>query len=408
MQMQTENLSSNDNPEMIDTKTPLMKWYQTASDVIVTAEVRGEYVPCVTFTNERLTVTAKTVNTNIFHKKVEENYKIDSELYSEVNENDCSWSINSNGGLRIQLSKKNKSSWLSPFKNNGYRTCVNVDWAHWEDSDEEDESPNNGTPDMAEMMKNMGGGMPGMGGGMPDMAEMMKNMGGEGGMAEMMKNMGGEGGMADMMKNMGGEGGLAEMMKNMGGEGGMAEMMKNMGGEGGMAEMMKNIGGNNSEERGTMEAGEQILDQNNFDELLKKMPNIEDELNKDGSNSSEEDDDDTSEEEEDSSNEESDNEHTPLSNYQEINSEKELLDNFAGAPSEETSAEAPSEETSAEAPSEETSAEAPSEETSAEAPSEETSAEAPSVETSAEAPSVETSAEAPSEETSQCSGHCCG
>ena len=369
MQMQTENLSSNDNPEMIDTKTPLMKWYQTASDVIVTAEVRGEYVPCVTFTNERLTVTAKTVNTNIFHKKVEENYKIDSELYSEVNENDCSWSINSNGGLRIQLSKKNKSSWLSPFKNNGYRTCVNVDWAHWEDSDEEDESPNNGTPDMAEMMKNMGGGMPGMGGGMPDMAEMMKNMGGEGG---------------------------------------MAEMMKNMGGEGGMAEMMKNIGGNNSEERGTMEAGEQILDQNNFDELLKKMPNIEDELNKDGSNSSEEDDDDTSEEEEDSSNEESDNEHTPLSNYQEINSEKELLDNFAGAPSEETSAEAPSEETSAEAPSEETSAEAPSEETSAEAPSEETSAEAPSVETSAEAPSVETSAEAPSEETSQCSGHCCG
>ena len=106
MQMQTENLSSNDSSEITNAKTPIMKWYQTASDVIVTAEVRGEYVPCVTFTNERLTVTAKTVNTNIFHKKVEENYKIDGELYSEVNENDCSWSINSNGGLRIQLSKK--------------------------------------------------------------------------------------------------------------------------------------------------------------------------------------------------------------------------------------------------------------------------------------------------------------
>ena len=59
-----------------------------------------------------------------------------------------------------------------------------------------------------EMMKNMMGGLGGMGGpgGMPDMSEMMKNMD-----PEMMKNMmsglGGPGGMPDM----------SEMMKNMGG-----------------------------------------------------------------------------------------------------------------------------------------------------------------------------------------------
>ena len=81
-----------------------------------------------------------------------------------------------------------------------------------------------------EMMKNMMGGMGGMGGMDP---EMMKNMmGGMGGMdPDMMKNMmGGMGGMdPDMMKNMmGGMGGMdPDMMKNM--MGGMdPDMMKNM------------------------------------------------------------------------------------------------------------------------------------------------------------------------------------
>lgn len=75
-------------------------------------------------------------------------------------------------------------------------------------------APASGTPDMAEMMKNMPAGGAG---GTPDMAEMMKNMpaGGAGGtpdMSQMMKNMpgGGAGGMPDvnqMMKSLPGAAG---------------------------------------------------------------------------------------------------------------------------------------------------------------------------------------------------------
>ena len=108
--MQTEILTSTNHSNMSQTKTPIMKWYQTQKDIIITAEIRGQYTPEIKFTNNSIYVFANVCNVDIFQNKKEESFMIESELHSEIKESDSSWTISSNGALNIKLCKKNSKT----------------------------------------------------------------------------------------------------------------------------------------------------------------------------------------------------------------------------------------------------------------------------------------------------------
>ena len=73
--MQTEILTSTNHSNMSQTKTPIMKWYQTQKDIIITAEIRGQYTPEIKFTNNSIYVFANVCNVDIFQNKGEDYFR---------------------------------------------------------------------------------------------------------------------------------------------------------------------------------------------------------------------------------------------------------------------------------------------------------------------------------------------
>lgn len=145
---------------------PTLTWYHVKDFVILSYEVYNS-------TEKNILITDNNILLNVLSNNNE--YKMEFELYNEINSNDSSYVIDDKS-VKMILKKANDDNWSSLTKDkNLYKNNIKINWNRWIDEDAEEDEVNNegGMPenfDFQQMMQSMGG--------MGDMASMMQGMGG--------------------------------------------------------------------------------------------------------------------------------------------------------------------------------------------------------------------------------------
>lgn len=162
---------------------PSLLWYQNKDYIILSFEV----YKCI---EKKISFDSNNVYFNVVSNDNNSEYKMEFELFDEINTDDTNYVIDEKT-VRVILKKKDNNNWTSLTKDkNLYKNNIKINWNKWvnESDDEEEEQPNN--------QNSFGGNQ------QFDFQQMMQNMSGMGGMESMMQQMAGMGGMESMMQNM--------------------------------------------------------------------------------------------------------------------------------------------------------------------------------------------------------------
>ena len=133
--------------------TPTIRWYQTKEYITLNVEVYDAK-------NEIVKIMADNIS---FYAISKENiYKIDFNLYDNINVEESKYTVNDKS-IRIILKKISYINWNYLLKDkNCYKNNIKIDWNEWiNDLDEEETNDSNqfDFQKIMESMKGMGGGL---------------------------------------------------------------------------------------------------------------------------------------------------------------------------------------------------------------------------------------------------------